>query len=645
MRAIAFTLILLIALCIFAVPRSIARVQASSATTRNLNGLVMLSSSNGWAVGDGGTVLHFDGMSWSLIPSSTSLDLFGISFGSPNSLSPNAGFAVGGSAGNAAAIYRNEVTWASAMTGLTSPGAQRLSSAFVNSASDVWAVDSVSGAFWHWSGTFGLGGGWTMVSSAVAGLNSVWMVNTAEGWAVGVGGVIYHYAAGGWTLYTTVGTTLNSVFMLTANEGWAAGNQGVIYHYFSGSWTGPISPSPTNRDLKSIFMLSQSEGWTVGASATVLHFSSGVWTALPPNLLATNQNLNSVYFSGQTGWAVGDLGTIITIGAQSTQGVPAANLQSVYLSSSTDGWIVGCSTGGCGSGAGEPVVLHWNGNSFTRGTVSGASGDLYSVHMTSLSEGWAVGGVGPNPIILHYTSGSWVQVPAPVPGVVLRSVFMVDSSIGWAVGSAGVILRYSGGSWGSVFSPTTKTLRSVYMLGATDGWAVGDGGELLRYSSGQWVRTVNPTNAQLNSVFLYDSSHGWAAGAGGTILHYDGSLWLSVAQSISTDLNSVVQVNPQEAWAVGDSATILQWRGFGWNLVMPSSIGGNPDLYSLFMVSSSFGLIVGAPLTAGGQGTIIRIPQINPIPEMGEAQLLLAIILAAAFTLIFPVERKKLAKP
>jgi len=628
---------------------SMTQVHASPSTTSNLNGLVILSPSNGWAVGNGGTVLHFDGSFWSVIASGTTSDLFGVSFGAPNAPTSNAGFAVGGSGGTPVAIYRSDVTWSSASAGLSPPAAQKLASVSAISSSDAWAVDSVSGAFWHWSGVANLGGGWNSVSSAAAGLNSVFMISSTEGWAVGAGGIIYHYTSGGWTLYSAVGTTLNSVFMLNANEGWAVGNGGVIYHYSSGSWSGPVSPGAAGQDLRSVFMLSQSEGWAVGTAGTVLHFSGGIWAALPPNFLATNQNLNAVYFSGGVGWAVGDLGTIVTLGAQTPQGAPSATFKSVYLTSSSDGWIVGCSTGGCGSGSGEPVVVHWNGASFTRGTVSGPAGDLYSVFMVNPSDGWAVGAFAGNPLILHYAGGSWNQVPSPTSGVILRSVFMIDSNNGWAVGSNGVILRYSGGAWGSMASPTTKTLRSLYMIGGdSDGWAVGDGGELLRYQAinGQWLRLAGPTGAQLNSVTLSDSTHGWAVGAGGTILHYDGTIWLSVPDLVSTNLNSVVQVNPQEAWAVGDSATILQWTGISWYPVSPSSpIAGTPDLNSIYMVSTSFGLIVGDAPASGSQGTILQVPQmINAIPEVHTTELLMIATLIGTLTVVSRIRKRTTKK-
>ena len=274
----------------------------------------------------------------------------------------------------------------------------------------------------------------------------------------------------------------------------------------------PSLPSTTSNDLRSIFMVGQSEGWAVGAAGTVLHYSGGIWTKVP--MLSTSQNVNSVSFAQGVGWAAGDLGVMFPVGPI-PQGIPATTLQSVYLLSATDGWMVGCSTGGCGSGTGEPVIGHWNGVSTTRATVAASVADLYSIFMLSQSEGWAVGGLASTPLILHYTGGSWNQVPAPSSGYVLRSVYMINSGNGWAVGDGGVILHYSGGAWGVVSSPTISTLRSIFMLGGSDGWAVGDAGTIIRYqgSNGLWMIIASPTGARLNSVYLIDSSHGWAVGS------------------------------------------------------------------------------------------------------------------------------------
>jgi photosystem II stability/assembly factor-like uncharacterized protein len=640
-RRMVYAPVLLGFLLLLALPLALAQSVPSASSVDNLNGVVMLASNNAWAVGNAGTIEHFDGSFWSLIPSGTSSDLLGVSFGPPGTPDSNSGFAVGGSGGTAVALFHNPVSWQQAMVGLSGPDAQQLTSVSSTSSTDAWAVDGVSGAFWHWSGTVGLGGGWNEISSASAGLYSVFLDSATDGWAVGVGGIIYHYSGGGWTSYSTVGTTLNSVFMVNQNEGWAVGNDGVIFHYSGGTWNGPSSPSPTNQKLNGVFFVSQTEGWAVGASGTILHYLNGAWSVVS-NQFGTSQDLNAVSFMDGDGWAVGDFGTIIPLSTQTTpHGVPGSTLESVYLSSGGDGWIVGCSTGGCGSGTGEPTLLHWNGNSFTRGTASATPTDLYSVSMVSPSEGWTVGGLGSNPAILHYNGGTWVQVPAPPINGILRSVFAADASDIWAVGDNGAILRYSGGSWGAISSSTPNTLRSIFMLGPTDGWAVGDAGTILRYQSGQWMVYSSPTSASLNSVFFLDASHGWAVGDGGTILHFDGFVWTPVAAGASSNLNSVAQVNPQEAWVVGDSATILQWNGIAWYQVATSpSLSGSANLNSIFISSNGFGLVVGAPQTAGSQGTILQVSTLNPIPEVTNPQLLIIAVIGT-LVIIMQVQRRR----
>ena len=613
---------------------SVRATSPSASTTDNLNGIALLSSNNGWAVGNEGTIQHFDGSSWSLIASGTTTDLFGVSFGPPGNTNSNAGFAVGGSGGVATALYWGGVSWFPITTGLSGAGAQKLSSVFALSATDAWAVDSVSGAFWHWSGSAGLGGGWNQVSTAAAGLNSVFMTSPTDGWAVGAGGIIYRYAGGGWTQYTSVSQTLNSVFMIDSDEGWAVGLGGVIYRYSSGVWTGPTSPGSGNQNLNSVFMLSQSEGWAVGASATIVHYLNGAWTVIQ-NLQGTNQDLNAVSFTGTLGWAVGNAGTLITISGQTPSGLPSATFESVYLSSSNDGWIVGCSTGGCGSGTGEPILVHWDGSTFSRGTASAITSDLFSVSMVSTSEGWAVGGIGTTPVILHYTGGIWTQVPTPPITGLLHSVFMVDSNTGWAVGDNGAILQYSSGTWAQVSSPTTNSLRSVFMFDSSDGWAVGVSGTILRYQSGLWITYPSPTSSQLNGLGFFDASHGWAVGAGGTILHFDGSLWLTVASSVSSNLNSVAQNGPQSAWAVGDSATILQWNGIGWYQFTPiPPLSGNPNLNSLFILPNGFGFAVGAPAGPGSQATVLSIPSMTPVPETQYTQVLLCVVMLLSISAV-----------
>ena len=62
-------------------------------TVFNLNSIFVLSPTVGWAVGDTGTILHWNGVEWTLVQSPTILNLYSVSFPDPSN--PNDGWIVG----------------------------------------------------------------------------------------------------------------------------------------------------------------------------------------------------------------------------------------------------------------------------------------------------------------------------------------------------------------------------------------------------------------------------------------------------------------------------------------------------------------------------------------------------------------------
>ena len=50
----------------------------NSPTTYELKTVTMVSSTDGWAVGDGGTILHWNGSAWASVASGTNLELQGV---------------------------------------------------------------------------------------------------------------------------------------------------------------------------------------------------------------------------------------------------------------------------------------------------------------------------------------------------------------------------------------------------------------------------------------------------------------------------------------------------------------------------------------------------------------------------------------
>jgi len=114
----------------------------TSPTTLNLYDVFMVSASDGWAVGLGGTIIRWNGSSWSNV---------------------------------------------------TSPTPYLLESVFMVSASDGWAVGS-GGTIIHWDGS-----SWSNVTSpTTAALRSVFMVSASDGWAVGYGGTIIRWTGTVW---------------------------------------------------------------------------------------------------------------------------------------------------------------------------------------------------------------------------------------------------------------------------------------------------------------------------------------------------------------------------------------------------------------------------------------------------------------
>lgn len=109
---------------------------------------------------------------------------------------------------------------------------------------------------------------------------------------------------------------VNSVYMLASNDGWAVGDLGTAYHWNGTQWV--LVMSSTMYQFASVFMTSATDGWAVGSpgtlipqnyTTTVLHWNGAGWSYVGG---PTSRALYSVYMVDSTdGWAVGELGTII----------------------------------------------------------------------------------------------------------------------------------------------------------------------------------------------------------------------------------------------------------------------------------------------------------------------------------------------
>lgn len=510
----------------------------TSPVSTALRSVYMISPTEGWAVGDGGTILHYTSGTWSgpVSPGTTTSNLFSVVM-----VSSTEGWAAGAAG---ALLHYSGGTWTLIPPNLvpTSPVSSfNFNSLFVNSATDIWSVGT-AGVILHWDGS-----NWGSVTaptfnnftSISFGPPLTGPMNPNDGWAVGNASLsgeptIYHWNGFMWTKGVTIGTTnnLNSVFMLNGGDVWTVGGAKnptascstppalcpVILHYTGGSWN-TVTPPPGNYRLKGVFMVGSTEGWAVGQSAgngpIILHYT---------------------VTGGVGGWA--------TFPAPSTP-TPIHSLNSVFMLSQTEGWAVGDNA----------TILHYTVSggvgTWNLITVSGTpllspNANLTSVFMLSPTSGWVVGGIQANPV--PPTGGSYSAGP--------------------------VIIYWDGTKWSMVPTPTIPAGLDPSPPGANP-------------------NHLGHTAATLKSVYCTQSDDCWATGLPGklfaTILHWDGIAWNHVITSPALMgeeppiLSSVYMLSPSSGWVVGSSprfltissggalSTILRFASFGGVATMTST--------------------------------------------------------------------------
>jgi photosystem II stability/assembly factor-like uncharacterized protein len=574
-----------------------------------------IGAGDGWAVGgDSGNpiISHYDGFSWEVEPTivagaeynaahfCTAPGAPGVGLCSPNGDGSD-GWIVGSGPSGAVALYWDGSALTQVSTGLATYSASNLTSVFM---------------VCH-SAPYGSG----CPGALASGL-------TYAAGSTGAGqGIILAFngnpkASGGWTqqFVTSTTTQFNSIYMYIDQSGnlagFAVGNGGVIAQYSSGGWTA-LTPLGVTNDLLGVFVDrgNPADVWAVGRSGLIAHYFSGIWGA-PTFPLGTSNDLVSIFLTSTSeGWIVGAHSTIshstnlgsgnvwspLTSPIQTGTG-SGIDLLSVSFPSGGNGWAVGS----------QGVILHtensncgpvpgpcWGGSSSIT-----QSSQLTSVFEKSSNDAWAGGlfdTASGNPTLLHWDGNKWHRVTVSggygVPNPDIYGIYMLSSSEGWAVGGntaspAPAALKWDGNSWTSMpVAACACTLRSVYMIsGGTggDGWAVGTLGLIYRYQSGSWVQfTTAPSGQDLNSVFISNAGNNLNAG-----------------------------------WAVGNLGTLLKlsitngvpsWNTFG----IPGITTQN--LYGVFFTDSNHGWIVGDSATivsttdggntwSGGTGQVINAP-------------------------------------
>jgi len=511
-----------------------------------ITSISFVDTSTGWAVGGGGTVLKTTdgGDSWNAQIPATNTCAGVASYGSGCNLNgvffrdSSNGFVVG----DYGTIWRTSNGGAN-WTAQALPGAllyAQLRGVHFQTATDAVAIGA-GYAFWTNNG----GTTWnqaTGISTSVS-LDAVQMVDATTGYTVGSSSYIYKTIDGGhtWIQQTTPaglgGNEITSIHFIDANNGFGIAGSKLIR-----TTNGGANWEAATTDLSGWFNSLTISGNTVvvtGTSGVIVKRDAGTnWTD-PINTVAagmtaassgtTSQLIASKFPGGSnTGFAAGAAGAIVKTtdtGATWTlkAGANARNYSSASFVDSNTGWMV--------SREGAIVKTTDGGLTWTDDN-SGipTTAKLQSVHFLDSSTGFAAGYSGSKGVIYKYNSGAWTAATVPSTGVYqIWGIHMTDATHGWAVGrptrspsgaaAPTVALKTTDGATWALDNTGLNTNIDLYGVDSSDMnnvWAVGQTtagkGIAARYVAGVWTSIEKTDASGLVSVDMVNASTGYASG-------------------------------------------------------------------------------------------------------------------------------------
>jgi hypothetical protein len=256
------------------------------------------SPSDVFAVSAVGSILHFDGKTWSSSGSTGQIPM--ALWGSSSSDI----FAVGvtNGIGDANILHYDGKAWTSMASGTSN----NLLSVWGKSSSDVFAVGT-RGTITHYDGKK-----WSTMTSPNTGsaydLHAIWGSSSSDIFAVGVSSsmssMILHYDGNAWSTMalptnSVVNAYLLGVWGTSPSDVFAVG-AGTILHYDGKTWS--TMTSGTMNNLNGIWGSSSSNVFAVGNGGTILHYDGKAWSVLmtfivngiPSSMVGSSNPLSSI---------------------------------------------------------------------------------------------------------------------------------------------------------------------------------------------------------------------------------------------------------------------------------------------------------------------------------------------------------------
>jgi photosystem II stability/assembly factor-like uncharacterized protein len=313
-------------------PRILSWTEVPGPVTTTLNSVAMVSAGDGWAGGENGTLLRYDGNAWISHNFPVTTTFVSISMSSAKN-----GWAL---AVDNSSTFRQVLSrwdgarwefvanpsppWPFWMRDISAPND---TSAWVAGGIIVCAPEpeecspaDALGTISHWDGN-----SWSSISIFNVFLSSISMTSDTDGWAVGtelvqptkqLRSLILHWDGSTWTSTAhpiiadpggSVRYILEKVSALDAANAWATvSDENILLRWNGTAWTQETGPV---FGTHSIAVVSPDNAWVVGDGGGIGHWDGSHWALVSSPVTATLTSVSMV--SEDDGWAVGQGGTIL----------------------------------------------------------------------------------------------------------------------------------------------------------------------------------------------------------------------------------------------------------------------------------------------------------------------------------------------
>ncbi|HKP53866.1 MAG TPA: YCF48-related protein [Chloroflexia bacterium] len=566
--------------------------QSPMPTGEGLNSIDMVSSTEGWAVGEGGVILHTtDGaVTWSQQNSGTNQQLNAVRF-----KDASRGLAVGN-----VLLYTTDggQSWLQGSTTVPIGTLYNVEFADANTGFSAFGSNTVLK-------TTNGGQTWATVSMP-APVGSVQFFDSTNGVAFSTSGVL-HTTDGGnrWTL--APGT--QGGFFINHNEGWYVSDN-VARHTTDGGATWQSQSVPSDTWASDVFFSDALNGWAVGSSQNIIHTSNGgaTWIKQFGGVGSAPYNrypLNSVSFGDALhGVAVGGAGNIFSTSDGGATWTPRQSGSATYTyaieaidathlwAAQSDAELLSTSDGG----------QNWRRLNLYMSTSSSNIGDIDFVDALT---GWAaVSGdvVGGNGFLFRTTDGgqSWQNQGISSTGGLAGVEALTTQTIVAVSGHYDTIIRSTDGgtSWTLVPHPSGNAwFNNLHFVNSTTGWALGHSGGILKStdSGATWVAQNSGVSYPLMDVAFSNQNDGWAVGSAGTVIHTTngGNTWSPQNSGYTSGIYTVSAISPSTAWIAGYYGFVARTTDAGvtWTT---ESVGTRTSFYAALFLDAENGWIGGA---------------------------------------------------